>query len=84
MALAGPAFCTGLQCRRNRGTGGAIASKILAGLEANPSPLQFIYSEKATKFEEISILVLTLLSTPTPWLTLLLVLEKIVLIKFGV
>ena len=84
MALAGPAFCTGLQCGRNRGAGGAIASQILAGLEANPSPLQFIYSKKATKFEEISILVLTLLSTPTPWLTLLLVLEKIVLIKFGV
>ena len=42
MALAGPAFCTGLQCRRNRGAGGAIASQILEGLEANPSPLQFI------------------------------------------
>ena len=42
MALAGPAFCTGLQCRRNRGAEGAIASQILEGLEANPSPLQFI------------------------------------------
>ena len=62
MALAGPAFCTGLQCRRNRGAGGAIASQIFAGLEVNPSLLQFMYSEKATKFEEISILVLKLLS----------------------
>ena len=39
MALAGPAFCTGLQCRRNRGAGGVIVSQILEGLEANPSPL---------------------------------------------
>ena len=61
MALAGPAFCTGLQCRRNRGAGGAIASQIFAGLEVNPSLLQFMYSEKATKFEEISLLVLMLL-----------------------
>ena len=66
------------------GAGGAIASQNLTGLEANHSPLQFIYSEKATKFEEIPILVLMLRSTPTLWLTLLLVLEKIVLIKFHV
>ena len=47
------------------GAGGAIVSKILTGLEVNPSPLQFIYSEKATKFEEISILVLTVHQLPT-------------------
>ena len=66
------------------GAGGAIVSKILTGLEVNPSPLQFIYSEKATKFEGISTLVLMLINTPTSWLTLLLVLEKNVLIKFHV
>ena len=60
---------------------GAIVYKILTGLEANPSPLQFIYSEKAAKFEKISILVLMLLSAQTSWLTLLLVLEKNMLIK---
>ena len=63
------------------GAGGAIVSKILTGLEVNPSPLQFIYSEKAAKFEKISILVLMLLSAQTSWLTLLLVLEKNMLIK---
>ena len=63
------------------GAGGAIVYKILTGLEANPSPLQFIYSEKAAKFEKISILVLMLLSAQTSWLTLLLVLEKNMLIK---
>ena len=62
------------------GAGGAIVSKILTGLEANPSPLQFIYSEKAAKFEEISILVLTVLSTPNPYFWIW---KKIVLIKFG-
>ena len=47
------------------GTGRAIASQILTGLEANPSPLQFIHYEMATKFEEVSIFVLKLPSTPT-------------------
>ena len=66
------------------GTGGAIAFHILTELEANPSPLQFIPSEMATKFEEIPVLVLMLRSAPTPWLTLLLFLQKILLIKFHV
>ena len=40
------------------GAGGAIVYKILTGLEANPSPLQFIYSEKAAKFEKIFVVLL--------------------------
>ena len=46
------------------GAGGAIASQIF-----DSKPFSFIYSEKATKFEKISIIVLMLLSTPTSWVT---------------
>ena len=52
-----------------RGTGGGIApSHILAGIEAKPSPskslqLKFVFSKKATKFDKIYFLDLTLTSS---------------------